>query len=661
MKKGLTLALLMVAMVALVVSTSANAPTIDIPSEIIVGNADAGELDAGTGQSLMRYSDAIDVNAEVDWNNDGYTWDKFWLFWIETDSDTDIEAVVYDDTQVRDPLTATELTEMADSNVEDISTQLGADIADRGFQGTSATFSLGFLDAALHATLAVAGQDPYNATPAASGAVIADTYTNDTTVTMVAAVTSGVLGLRTDWDEVHLLFQAGSEDGGGSTNTYDFDTSDEGWKYLSRSGGVTDVVADISPIDAAGIGFDLAASVANGYSQWKCAPTWAASVPDGGDAYKIVAVLNTDTNNPMGYRFTYNNIGWTHYGEVLVKKDRPAFATPNLPSASSDFEVRMYFEPPTQLEQMGDTEYQANGAPAQDGDFPGTDYTDLRIYSLTFDAIAVTGDLGKLQMSTLDVLGYSAPTVQAADVEIDFGSSLTGLPTSGSPIAMNTANAWRDDSNSFSAPYVGGSTNIGSTLNLTLPAAADNQWGLAALVNDYSWYDQNLALQPAANTLYRLQFEASCADLATCPVFRTSGFVVVADNPENTGDPINPAVFGRMSWQENFGGGWSLGAGKLAGYIPTGTGPGETMAQPNTSPCAPSATASAPSVVSSYVYTHNVPSVSGNDRVVLATSFSLVDTLFQGSITNYTASVWAYPSATVSINYAGWQNLGNGN
>ncbi|MFP4381438.1 MAG: hypothetical protein ACLFUS_13130, partial [Candidatus Sumerlaeia bacterium] len=196
--------------------------------------------------------------------------------------------------------------------------------------------------------------------------------------------------------------------------------------------------------------------------------------------------------------------------------------------------------------------------------------------------------------------------------------------------------------------YQGGTFTAGTTINLTLPAAANDQWGITAAINDDSWYTEDISMKPVSNTLYRMQFEASCNDLAICPVYRTSFFTVIADNTNFTSE------FGRMSWQENFGGGWSLGVGKQAGYIPP--------EQPETTPGAPSNNAAAPSIINSYVYSHNVPTASGNDRVVMAASFTVVDTLFSGTITNYSdGSQWDYPSGTVAINYAAWQNLGSGN
>jgi hypothetical protein len=654
MKKGFTLALMLVALVAMVAPVSANAPTIiDLPDEIVVGNAEDQYDDAGTTLSLMRTNaNALNINTTVGWNNPGFDYSMFHVYLHNaaiTDATSQTTVAAYDTDGYTTPVGDTVLTALSDGAEADVSAlNLHA-----GLQGSATVYTMSLIDVVLHAGLITAGVNPATATAQANGVVVPSTYSKTADVTFIAAVTSGTVGMKAATQAMSVLCQAGS-DSAADLPTYVFANSDEGWIYVDKGNGTTlSTVPQLGP-DASGIGFELTAPVsAQGYSQWKVQPEINVTPVGGGSVYKMVASMNTsDSSHVMGYRFTFNNVGYTHYGEVQVQNTgRDDFSNPNTPLSGSPFQVRMYWEPPVTLAAMGDGEFlDDNPYSATDGNFPSLVIDDLRDYSITFDAIPSGSDTGVVQISSLDIAGYTPPTVSATDVEVDYGSAISYSPTSASPLAFNTTGAWINDSAAGSNPFSKGTPQFNANtlvIGLGSQPTLANQWeAFTAATMNYSWYDQDLALQPVSNTLYRLVIELSVADQAECPVYRSGAYTVYADNDSFTN------YLRKMTWQENWGGGWAGNGGKGVTGVPSG--------YPLVSPMAPSASASAPSVVASYVYTHNVPTATGNDRVILATQVSVVDTMLTKAIEDYAWVAWNYPDASITVYYVAWQNLGNG-
>jgi len=81
MKKGMTIALLMVAMVALAASTSAMAPTINELPAVIIG--DAGDVSGAgtTALHLLRYENVIDLSGAITRYNNPTSTDYMSVFY----------------------------------------------------------------------------------------------------------------------------------------------------------------------------------------------------------------------------------------------------------------------------------------------------------------------------------------------------------------------------------------------------------------------------------------------------------------------------------------------------------------------------------------------------------------------------------------------------
>lgn len=659
MKKGFTIALLVLAVVAVAFSASANAPIINtLPAEIIVGNLE----DVAGNLSILRYNDAVDINSSVNWNNPGYGWDKFKIYLHNAATGT-TSVAAYDADGYTTPVTNAVLTALQDGAEADI-TPLGLHA---GLQGTQTSFKMGFIDEVAHAVGIAAGANPYSAAVAALGTDLSSgTYDKRADVTVIAAVTSGVLGLKTDTLTMSVICRTGANDGATASETYDFTQgggSTQNWKYIPQPGGAAyQQVPQLGPNSTNGIGFALTGTVttAIGYSSWKSQPELPVRPAASAPVYKIVARINSNqASGSMGYRFSFNNVAFTHYGELLVvnkaELDDVDPATANFAKLNEDFEARMYFEPPLTLGLMGDTSVLAtNVIGAGDGDFPTFTVADLRAYSLNFQALAIGTDTGQLAVKTIDVQGYTPPAATAGDVKVDFGATTTYTPTSGAIKVFNTNN-WAIDAPTGTAFKIGqvviNATNV--TLQLpSAPTAADITAGrffsFAAATNSYAYFDKDVALQPVSNKLYRFVMQLSATAANTCPVYRTGFVTAYATNAA-------PFVtkFRKMSWQENFGGGWAAGAGKPFAFNPANTD--------FTVPMALSTSAAAPSNVNCYIYSHRMPTATGNARLIVTPQVSVIDTMFNQAITDYAQSVWPFPNATVTLGYAAWHDLGDGN
>jgi hypothetical protein len=670
MKKGLILALMM-AMVALVVSVSATAPTIGTLNEVIIGNLE----DVSGANSLMRWNDAVNIATKVTWNNPTYTYDKFHIYLYNNFQTplgaTETQAEAYSPDGLSTPLTTAEYTLIGGGGTTDASALTSVNM---GVQGTASSYRMSLLDFSLHPYLN--NGDPYHANAPTHGVAIPAGYDKSASVTLIAGVTSGTVGMVTSEKAFLVICQDGQPDGGatGGGTTYDFTSgggSDQGWFYIAAPLTGYPSAAQYGPDGTNGIGHTLAAAPTGNpaYSLWN-SPYDLDAAPAGG-VWRVVATINTDnaTRSP-GYRFTFNNLAWSHFGNMIVLSGATVadFSNENFPTPTTPFEARIYFEPPVTLNMMEDGGFLATNAwSVSDPRFTPPVSGDTRKYELTFDIIGspaytgglpgdetYAGDSGRLAMSSLNYAGYS-PSISG--VEIDWGLAVQSTP-SASPIAFNAVSTpgpthqggWINTTSNFAGNQ--GTVTIGAnTLALNLNNSTGDYSIASASSNDT--FNGN-AVDAVSSTLYRLVMEMSVASKATAAPFRVGVNNYYALNA----DPYTTYVR-RAIWEEAWGSDISgTQATKSPYFHPAGV--------PVEMPCAPSNSAANPSVVSMYIYSHNQVAAVAPATSTLIPTLSLLD-IYLGTgtdcytdTTGFPGNVWSFPNSVLTYNYVAWQNLGSG-
>ena len=180
MKKGLILALLVVAMVALVLPVSARAPIIKSLPTIIIGDAD----DDASGNGILRFPAALDLKDTkfVDWNNDeSYTSDTFHAYLYPVDSPAATDIVAYNATRIIGTLTTPEYTALLGGTMPAPDTRITSYTSP-----TVQNWAVNLFDARRHPAIL----SPATADPATQGEPL-DAYSEEVAMKLVCGVTSG--------------------------------------------------------------------------------------------------------------------------------------------------------------------------------------------------------------------------------------------------------------------------------------------------------------------------------------------------------------------------------------------------------------------------------------------------------------------------------------
>jgi hypothetical protein len=620
MKKGLILALLVVAMVALVLPVSARAPIIKSLPTIIIGDAD----DDASGKGILRFPSALNLKDTkvVDWNNDeSYTSDTFhaYLFQVTDPSTATVKA--YNATRVIEPLDATEY-----ANLLAAGAMPAADTRITSYTSPSnQNWLVNLFDAGRHPRIT----SPATADPATQGELL-DAYSEEVAMKLVCGVTSGTTLVVNKPEDGNLVVkcQSGQNDSKSSPFTevvsYSFSGSNDGWTFATLAGFDAATPTTAGP-GSTGIGFVVSAPITlTGpcmYSLWTSPANLPSSNADGGKVYRATATLESTSTSPataLGYRLRYFCTGFAHQGFMIVKST-PSVANDavNVPYAGHPFTAKLFWAPRPDLGDMGDGEGQTMVLLGEV----------LRNYKLAWEIIGLTGQQGTLTMESIYVDSFAKPAATTKVVAWGSGSGeipFNAADTAGGMQTRNSVPSFTDGSIAAAA--------ANAVVTLTGTEKTKRYVGIkpnfvAPLIN----------VKPVANHLYRFSATLACASRTAIPTYR----VVV--NSQIV--PPLPAVqlgAGRdIGWIDWFSFSDAAGAGgKQTGYML----PGQTVA--------PFAPATGGSAIDVYIYSHSIaPTTVGTSIFV-----PILDSVDCGVYGNLT--VWPDPVTAMTWSAAGWEDLG---
>lgn len=526
MKKGLTLALTMLALTMLVVPASAVAPIIPEPPALIIGNAD----DAADGKSLFRYLDAVDLLDFVDWQNPTYSDQTYRAYASFVTDLSGIDVNVSGSEAWIGELTASEADALINSGAEPP--------ADKNIMATTSSLSL--------MNVSASTGDPasaFLADPAVNGLETFDaaTYQPDmdatpTVMWFAAAVTDPEGGVKPSAPAFFNIYSLLDEADAWDYSAYAYYTDSPGETWIpSMPAGETNIVKP-GTLASDGSGYDVAAvdDPANkimfgqlqlGDGSASIFPIEAAGM-DGMLFNARLRLRNVDAPSAdlcPGYRFEYASNGYTHFGGIEVNTWDDA----NAPYAGNDFWAQLYWEVPTQMTETGDDGQLA------DWYFGG----DFRNYQLLFDLFHTQlGDRGLFTAQEVVVEAVTKPTDASATVTYDDLST------------------WIEQKLQAAAPDTfedGVATLATDSITLvtgSLETAATNRF---IQVNPPTTTLTD-TMNAASDTLYQLQCDAQSVDVETTPLFRmylqrydVDGFAVFAEDPT--------AYFTNIIWFDMYG------------------------------------------------------------------------------------------------------------
>ena len=622
MKKGMIIALLMVAMVALAASASAVAPTIQSLPSVIIG--DVGDVvGAGTGAidlaaatatdalHLLRYENVVDLGAAVKRVNNPSTTTFMKVYY--TTSNPAVKAG--NSAAVAQAMTDTELTNLLSGTAPAAAKQINNPATDTqmslisGATGTFASISA--------------------ATPAANGATTAAlTATGVLTTPTVLGVYATDYFMATDKvasGSMVVYSVIGANDGPSPADEeiYRCDnlataTGNDGWAYNDGKSAQTGTNANLQTVPstttANGVGFKglvtYATGKSQGYASW--AHTGNGAILAGAanmdsKIYRATIVLGGNATSPKlcpSYRILFMSTGFAHVGGFQVTTTSGTADTHsaiNYPSASTPLvTTRLYWACPKSMNQYGDGEKAATVA--------GTE--DKRSYYMTFDAMQMeAGDIGVLTMNSVVIAKTARPA----------GAAPTMAWGNGARAFNETATAWASTGND-------GGTGWG-TGNVVVAADAVSLAMVAIRASVFSQVTPTVtetAGYPAwtSNKLVRVAYTLNVSNVDTCPQIRT--FVLPWRVPLGTfkigntmwGEALDPSVW--RAWYPR-----SLNLGLAA---------------------SPKTAADGGSVFETYIYTMNAPSEAAESCILTP-----VLDIDQNNVTGFPTNGWAKPNATVQI------------
>ena len=638
MKKGFILALLMVAMVAMVLPVSARAPIVAPLPTIIIGDSEGAVTSGSVQVGIMRYADALDLldPTKINWNNvtDIYTSDLYHAYLLNPATGTPVPNILpYDATGIIDLLTTVEYANiLADGTAPAASARITVPGA--------ATQTMSLFDATRHPALV----DVAAADPAVDGVELS-TYTAETTLVFLAAVqatdstriAATNLGLTTSTaDSVSPVKVMCQSSGSDSTTpatepvvTYTFEGSVDGWAFATMVGLA--FPSSVGGTGETGIGFELAsAATALTHGSWLSPQTISGSSEQEGRVYRVVADLTSTASSSdtcSGWRLTFRNAGFAHYGKVTVET---GVGEANAPASGTPYEARLYWAVPYFLGDMGDGEGQALAGPT------GSEQ-DYRLYRITFDSIATAGDTGRLIMEEVE-LSYILRPSDPMDAEIEWGTDAGQTPFN----AAVGEGQWKAGASLSSMGFTDGNVtvNAGSVV-LAIGSATGSRYASVTSqdneqTGDYLPVNQ---LKPVSSRLYRFSFAMACGSQASVPTYRCNinGLTLI---------PGVSLVDRKITWGQYFAYSNLQKIGKEPFYVWPAQSATVCPGAPGTS---------TPTTLETYVWSHSVAPQTASLITTIVPLMSVVD------VGNFqvTGSEWNDPTTNMTISSAKWEDLGS--
>jgi len=292
----------------------------------------------------------------------------------------------------------------------------------------------------------------------------------------------------------------------------------------------------------------------------------------------------------------------------------------NTAYAGNPLTAKVFWAPRPDLGDMGNSEGQATGLPAQG---------DMRAYRLAFETIGFTGEQGTLTMEAMAVESFARPA--AVTPAVSWGTGTGAIAFSAAIGGFTLANT------------VGGEFAVGTAT----PAAASTQFSLGGTSGlRYVGFKPAsgvasgafaLLLQPVSNHLYRFSTTVACVSRTAVPCYR------VVTNSQFKATAAANGTVRNISWIDWFAFSDTLGAS--AG----GKNPGFKTAPQTNCPFAPSTTGS---VIDSYVYSHNVASTAVGNTVFVPILDVFDLGLYGGT------SPWPDANTPMTFSAASWEDLG---
>lgn len=664
MKKGLILALLMVAMVSLVIPAGAKAPIVYSLPDVIVGDADS--TPANGDYVVLRFIDAFDLASSsiINWNNDdSYTTDLKKVFWtVSADPETTLG--VFTEAGYVDAITAGEWTALeagtppADAALNVIQ-QVGGDWK------TAVSFVDLDVSPMAEADLFV---DDTAVTSLTSGAyAYSDTadYSKVVTVKMAAVMTSGtkVVGNFTgtgsqSWDEFTVTCTKTAEDlASGIQVVVDHDltgTADKSnWTFIN-TGMPSYVSLPTSVSDTTGIGFNIGTVAADktGHARWDSAYDSVAG--DEAVVYCMTATLASTaatSDDCPGFRLYFKNRASTHVGGVYFRHKSNAiqFGGEELaPFASNPKEVKLLWAVPATMTEHADGEVLSKVD--FDGNWNDTTNVEGRGYQMSFDLIGDAGDAGRITMPAVLVTSFASPAfgtlMKAPDGKnLAWGTPAvdTTLPT-GRSFLDGTGN-WKADTFGSALTWTQQNPTITASAMTLACAATGGSYSRATQGGIASTTTPQNVLVPEAGHTYRLTFEAKSGNVKTTPWYRC---VISQQFPWDTSIGEHGAGGVKQMFWEEF---WAYGQYTHAWY--QGLWDFTSLIPLTAIPTSPTAAGTKCEV---YINAHDVAAPTGSDywtttQVVLEFS-ALCDGEFGTAATGFNSN------GSVIINYVAWDDLG---
>jgi len=477
MKKGLLLALLMAAVVALyAVPVYAEAPVIQSLNDVVIGDADPGDNN-GT-LYLMRYNNIFDLSdpTVIVWNNPTYTTDSFHVYYKDMGGDTTIAASNQD-------RLATSLSTADVARIDSGLAPLTAASEVTSFTASSgySFFWLSLIDSEINAQAAVPMTNSYSATAAVNGvdraATYGATYAAQNTVKLYAAVTSGTGKVKTDNTDFLVYVGAGATDTTSPTQVTVEDLVPKNNWTFSNTGPFAGAgfTGANSYTSTNGVGFDVSGGADSTNimtAQWArkdATKTKSFVTPfngGGGFTKPLVKVIgqmratNATAATTPGYRLLGLNAAYTHMAYVLYRTAGSGGVAPNMPFSGNDRDITLMLSCPLTLTDMGDADRVAAGAWLAGSADAGTDGRD---YALQVDlaVFPASGESGIITLEKLTVITSEAPSVSVASpAPIDWAGK------------FDTWTALGVDAPGNPAFFAGSASKTASALTLTAGAMA---------------------------------------------------------------------------------------------------------------------------------------------------------------------------------------------
>jgi hypothetical protein len=508
MKKGLTLALTMLALTMLVVPASAVAPIIPQPPTIIIGNAD--DMSTTTGKSLFRYLDAIDLSTFVDWQNPTYS-DQTYRAYASFATDlSGITVKVSGPDSWIDGLTASETSSLVNDGVEPP--------AAKNILGAASTISLMNVSASTGdpASAFLADPDTNGLETFDAATYQPDMAAEPTVMWLAAAVTNPDGGLKVSAPALVNIYSLLDQDDAWDYSQYAYVSDDPGATWVGSVPAAEGSVTKPGTLAPAGVcGYDVAAvdDPANKiiFGQFQLGDGSATIFPiaGAGMADKLynarVRLRNPDAPSAdlcPGYRIEYTNNAYTHFGGIEVN----TYDDNNAPYAGHDHWAQVYWEVPYEMTEMAD------GGQLSDWYFG---HTDFRNYTLLFD-------LFHKQLGDRGLLTAQEVVVEAVDKPTAASSSLTYADMTNWIQAKYAAS----DPNTFQDGVVTEQTADHITMTAgggdATPAGSDPNGNrfiqVNPPVNAASFTTDNM--HAVSDTLYQVHCDAQSLDVETTPLFR---------------------------------------------------------------------------------------------------------------------------------------------